>query len=255
MSDSRDTSWGKVASWYSEYLDAEGTYQSEVIAPNLLRLVAPSKGMRILDVACGEGYFARAMKAAHATVDGIDIAAELIERARTHGDGIQYVVTPATNLSFSGDAQYDAAYSVLALQNIEDIATVFKEVARVLKPHASLYIVLNHPAFRIPKRSSWGWDEASRVQYRRIDGYLSLSRCEIDMHPGSAHQEKVATISYHRSLQDFFKPLTKAGFSVTRLEEWTSHKVSEKGPRKDAEDTARKEIPLFLLLEARVHSR
>lgn len=35
------------------------------------------------------------------------------------------------------------------------------------------------------------------------------------------------------------------------MEEWISHKKSEKGPRQSAEDTARREFSLFLMLEAR----
>ncbi len=69
------------------------------------------------------------------------------------------------------------------------------------------------------------------------------------MHPGQAKSE--STISYHRSLQDYTKGLAKAGFSITRLEEWISHKKSQTGPRQEAEDTARKEIPLFLMLEVK----
>ena len=45
--------------------------------------------------------------------------------------------------------------------------------------------------------------------------------------------------------------MTKAGLAITRLEEWISHKKSEEGPRATAEDVARKEIPLFLMLEMR----
>ena len=68
------------------------------------------------------------------------------------------------------------------------------------------------------------------------------------MNPGQVKSEK--TISFHHPLQFYFKALEKAGFVVTRLEEWTSHKESEKGPRAGAENRARKEFPLFLFLEA-----
>ena len=61
----------------------------------------------------------------------------------------------------------------------------------------------------------------------------------------------VKTVSFHRPLQVYIKALTKAGFVVSRLEEWISHKKSGSGPRQAAEDTARKEIPLFLCIEAR----
>ncbi len=111
-------------------------------------------------------------------------------------------------------------------------------------------MVLNHPTFRIPKRSSWGVDEVADIQYRRIDGYMSESKTEIDMQP-SRTGKKVTTISFHRPLQVYFKALTKNGLVVTRLEEWMSHKVSEVGSKKAMEDRARKEFPLFMMLEGR----
>jgi hypothetical protein len=62
-------------------------------------------------------------------------------------------------------------------------------------------------------------------------------------------KKKVFTYSFHHPLQVYFKAFAKSGLAVTRLEEWTSHKVSDAGPRKIAEDAARKEIPLFMCLE------
>ena len=125
---------------------------------------------------------------------------------------------------------------------------VIKEANRVLKPKGQLFIVLNHPAFRIPKDSSWGWDETKKKQYRRLDGYMSETSEQIQMHPGDKPWEK--TTSFHRPLQFYFKTLSKNGLSVTRLEEWVSHKISEEGPKKIAEDKARHEFPLFLFIEA-----
>jgi hypothetical protein len=37
---------------------------------------------------------------------------------------------------------------------------------------------------------------------------------------------------------------------IDALEEWPSHKTSTSGPRAAAENTARKEIPMFLALRA-----
>ncbi|MEK7586777.1 MAG: methyltransferase domain-containing protein, partial [Patescibacteria group bacterium] len=152
-------------------------------------------------------------------------------------------------LAFAREAEFDTAYCVLALQNIDDLAKTFAEVKRVLKVGGRFIMVLNHPCFRVLKGSSWGWDEEKKAQYRRVDSYLTAGKFGIEMNPSK--EKSAQTISYHRSLQDFFKPLTKAGFAVTRLEEWVSHKVSSPGPRQPAEDRARKEIPLFLMLEAR----
>jgi ubiquinone/menaquinone biosynthesis C-methylase UbiE len=250
---SKNTSWGAVADWYGEYLLKEGSYQAEVILPNLLRMLDLKKSDTVLDLACGEGFFAREFAKSGAKVLAADISPELIAKAKTAGGSILYKVAPATKLGFAKDKEFTAAACILALQNIEDIKGVFKEVSRVLAKEGKFILVLNHPAFRVLKRSSWGFDEKQAekeaVQYRRIDGYLSAAKLEIDMHPGKKSSAK--TISYHRSLQDFTKALASAGFAITRLEEWTSHKVSGKGPRQKAEDTARKEIPLFMALELR----
>ena len=265
----KDTSWGGVAGWYDELLEeGSDTYQSAVILPNLLRLAAPRAGMRLLDLACGQGFFSRAFAAAGADVVGADLGEELVERARAHAAGgtaaprVAYHVAPSDKLPFLKDASFDAVTIVLAIQNIERYRETFAEASRLLRAGGKLFIVMNHPAFRIPRRSGWGYDEAGKIQYRRVDGYLSEAAIEIVMEPGkaaaSASQKgdksgKAAaamTVSFHRSLQAYMKALEKAGFALARLEEWTSHKKSQAGPRQVAEDRARREIPLFMMLEA-----
>ena len=245
----RDTSWGGVADWYDEYLRDEDTYQAKVIAPNLMRVLDIRPGERVLDVACGQGYFTRLVREKTDDAAGADISKELIAKARTQTPGTSFYVAPATNLNFAKDKTYDAALCVLALQNIEDLAATFKEVRRILKKDGRFVFVLNHPAFRVLKRSGWGFDEEAKTQYRRVDGYLSSAKVSVDMHPGRARG--ATTVSYHRSLQDFFKALAGAELCATRLEEWISHKQSQKGPRQKAEDAARREIPLFMCIEAR----
>ncbi len=244
------TSWGPVAEWYDAYLEVSpDSYQASVIAPNLLRVLALKQGEKVLDIACGQGYFTRKYAEAGAAAVGADISKELVLTAKKHAPKIDFQVAPAHKLTFAKDSTFDAVTVILAIQNIENIAEVFTEAKRVLKAGGRLVLVMNHPAFRIPKRTSWGWDEEAKKQYRRVDGYLSAATIPIDMHPGAA--KSATTLSYHRSLQDFFKALSKTGFAVTKLEEWISHKKSEKGPKQLAEDTARKEIPMFLMLEAK----
>lgn len=244
------TSWGSVADWYDEHVAGEDTYHAKVIAPHFVRMVAPQRGEAILDIGCGEGYFTRLLAGSGAQVAGADIAPELIRKAQTETPTIRYYVASADALSFAQDASYDALTCVLALQNMEKLEVVMKEVSRVLKPGGRGVFVLNHPAFRIPKKSAWGWDETAKTQYRRVDAYLSASREKMDMTPGKKGEHEY-TYSFHRSLQDHMKAFAAAGLCITRMEEWISHRVSEKGPRQAGEDKARKEFPLFLALELR----
>jgi len=246
------TSWGNVAEWYSDLLEKEeGTYQKDLILPNILRLMDIKKGEVVLDLACGQGFFSREFANVGANVLGADVSKELIGLAKKISDEkklkIDYRVSPADKADFIKEKSIDKIAVILAIQNIENVAGVFKECQRVLKPGGKLFLVLNHPAFRIPKQSDWGWDEKEKIQYRKINEYLSESKVQIQMHPGDNPDEK--TISFHRPLQYYFKLLGKAGFAVSRLEEWNSHRKSQPGPRAKAEDKARKEIPLFMCLE------
>lgn len=245
------TSWGHVAPWYDELIErGEDTYQKKVILPNLLRLVEPKAGKKILDLGCGQGFFSREFAKMGASVSGVDISKELIALARKNSPKhIVFEVSSADRLAFIPSASVDVIVTILAIQNIENIDGVFHECARVLKPGGKFFMVMNHPTFRVLKESSWGWDEKTKTQYRRVERYLSEMTAKIEMRPGA--DKSVHTISFHRPLQFYFKKLNKYGFAVTRLEEWISHKKSQKGPRASAEDKARKEIPLFLLLEAR----
>ncbi|MBP6884345.1 MAG: methyltransferase domain-containing protein [Candidatus Pacebacteria bacterium] len=244
------TSWGGVSEWYDNYLETDkDSYQEKVIAPNILRILNIKKGDVLLDLACGQGFFSRKFSAQGANVTGVDISRELITVAKKHSENISYNISPAHKLPFIKNNTVDAVTIILAIQNIENMQEVFNEVSRVMKKTGRLVLVVNHPAFRIPKESSWGFDPASGTQYRRVDSYLSQSKTKISMHPSK--KDSTQTVSYHRSLQDFFKALGKSGFAVTKFEEWISHKKSEKGPRQKAEDTARKEIPIFLAIEAK----
>ena len=205
----------------------------------------------VLDLACGQGFFTHEFAKSGADVTGLDISPELIALAKKRFPSVHFISAPADAISMVKTGTIDVVTLILAIQNIENCRDVFVECFRIMKKTGRLYVVMNHPAYRIPKTSSWGFDAEAGIQYRRIDRYMSESRVEIEMHPGIKPTEK--TLSFHRPLQYYFKLIGNLGGAVSRLEEWISHKESERGPKKRAEDTSRKEIPLFLCLEVVHH--
>ena len=252
------TSWGGVAGWYDTHLEKSGdTYHEKVVYPNLLRILDDIKGKRILDLACGQGQFSRIMRDGGAYITGVDLGKELIAIAEANNKSIKetgthkvtYFSGSADDLYMLKDESFDTVVCILALQNIEKLQKTIEEAKRVLVKGGSFIFVLNHPMFRNPRHTHWGYDESHNVQYRRVDEYMSESHVKIDMTPGSATKKKF-TVSFHRPLQMYVKALAKQGMLVSRLEEWVSHRESEKGPKKHAEDMSRKEIPLFMCIEA-----
>ena len=252
-----DTSWGGVADWYNKHLEkSDETYHAKVVFPNLLRMLGDVSGKRILDMACGQGIFAEQLRSSGAFVTGVDIGKELIKIAESHNESVKekgthkvvYHVASADDLYMLKDASFDIVVCILALQNIENLQKTIEEASRVLTHNGKLFLVLNHPSFRNPKQTYWGYNVADDTQYRRVDEYMSESRVKIDMTPGSLKDKKF-TVSFHRPLQVYVKALAKHGLLIRHLEEWNSHKESEKGPKQRAENKARKEIPMFMCIE------
>ncbi|MBI2415508.1 MAG: class I SAM-dependent methyltransferase [Candidatus Kerfeldbacteria bacterium] len=248
----RNTSWNRVADWYRDYLDQTNTYQRTVIFPRTAELLQPNAGGHYLDIACGEGSFLAYLHQHYHVKNlmGLDAAPKLIQAARAKKiTGAKFVVGDAQHFSqLCAGQQFTGASCILALQNLNPFAPVLAEASRVLLPGSYFVIVLNHPCFRLPRQSGWGWDQQRQLQYRRIDQYISSYQVAISAHPGKSPY--LTTYSYHRPLHSYSAALHEAGFMIQTIEEWTSPKHSQPGPRAKAENRARQEFPLFLALKA-----
>ena len=197
------TSWDHVASWYDALIQGErgdagartlheeqrahlgSDHYERVILPGTLRLLRPRPGLRVLDVACGQGVLARELAASGAEVVGLDASPRLVEMARRRGvprrdeagivpGRVDYVVGDArdpraaleaagTNASAVGSDEasttaFDAAACIMALMNIDPLEPVLRGCASLLKPGSVFVAVVLHPAFRAPGQTSWGWE-------------------------------------------------------------------------------------------------
>ena len=246
----RGTSWESAAGWYDQVVGQDGSFfQQEVVFPGVLKLLGNVRGKRVLDLACGQGGFCRILAEQGATVTGVELSPSLVELAKKRSPRhIRYVQADARDLAPLKGETFDAITCILAVQNMDVIEPVFQNCAGMLRLGSPFVIVMNHPSFRIPRQSGWGWDDERKLQYRRVDRYLSELKIPIQTHPGAAPLEH--TWTFHRALQDYVRTLSKAGFVIDALEEWTSPKHSGPGPRARGENLARDEFPMFLALKA-----
>lgn len=244
------TAWDQAARWYDSLVGIGGTdFHKDILMPAVFRLLDLKKGNRVLDLACGQGVFSRFLVKKKMRVDGLDVSRELIAFARSRSDkSINYHVGDARSPSILKGETFDGIACILAVQNMEEIGPVFKNVARWLSPGGRFVMVTTHPCFRIPRQTHWGWDAAKKIEYRRVDHYAGEISIPILTPPFSRSKE--FTLTYHRPLESYFKALSTAGLCVDGLEEWVSNKESRPGKRAKAENRARKEIPLFLAVRA-----
>lgn len=243
------TSWGKVAPWYNKLVGNSGHYYHErVIFPSLKKLYQPKNGDHVLDVGCGQGVYERLLPAG-VNYTGIDLSKELIAEAKKldHSKSHSYFVADATHALPVESDSYDLAISILALQNMKEANVAIREMARSVKVGGTIIVVVNHPAFRIPRQSSWEVDEKNKLEYRRINRYLSPLEVPINSHPGI--KNSAVTWSYHQPISYYTKALTDSNCSIISFEEWVSDKESQ-GKAKRMENRARAEFPLFLAIVA-----
>lgn len=248
--DNKDTSWDRVDSWYHSIVGQEGHYfHQNVIFPKLFPLLQFGPTDSLLDVACGQGVLARALPEKLPYV-GIDLSPKLIQQAKKLDSNPQhhYHVMDATRPIKLEKCDFSHATILLAIQNMEHPSQVFKNVGKHLKQNGKLIIVLNHPCFRIARQSSWQTDLSQKIQFRRIDRYMSALKIPIQMNPGKGEQSS-QTWSFHYPLSDYSKWLNESGFCITSIHEWCSDKQST-GKNARMEDRARIEIPMFMAIEA-----
>jgi ubiquinone/menaquinone biosynthesis C-methylase UbiE len=247
----RSDSWEHVAHWYDSLIGEKGGYyHTHVIFPKTLSLLTLKENNSVLDLACGQGAFSRLLAQKGMKVTGVDASESLINAAKQYegNEDVQYAVDDARSLESLGNQKFDRIVSILALQNIDPLDPVFRRVHELLVDGGRFVGVILHPAFRSPRITGWGEDPARKLQFRRVDRYLSDMQIPITMHPGQSNSEM--TWTYHRPLSAYVTALRQAHLYVDAMEEWVSDKQSV-GKKGKQENLARDEIPMFLAFRAK----
>jgi len=246
----QDTSWEKSSKWYKKIVGSDGHYfHQAIIFPKIKQLIDFEKIKSVLDLACGQGIFERQINQKK-EYTGVDISKSLIEEAknRSTNENHQFLMADVSKKLPLKENYFDLITIILALQNIKNIDGVVENAFTHLKLGGRFLIVLNHPIFRIPRQSSWGVDIKSKLQYRRIDRYMSSLEIPIMTNPGQFNKSEM-TWSFHSPLSKYSQILYEKGFLIEKIEEWVSDKKSM-GPMAKMEDRARNEIPMFMAILA-----
>lgn len=137
--------YGVGADRYLQFTQAEDA-KDEVMK----FLISKIKSKKVLDVACGNGKYAKTLAKETKSYTGVDISPQQIELAKNackNQKNVFFFVGDATKLSFADDA-FDVVictWGVSSIPTPEERKQVLKELERVTSNNGVIYIIENSP--------------------------------------------------------------------------------------------------------------
>ena len=207
---------GAIYDQYGEYYHrsrntASGRLANEFIdMPAVLSLVPDQlTGLRVLDAGCGSGIYSAILARRGASVLGIDASRKMIEIAAGESPDncdLSYSVGDIAAMNVS-DAAFDLVMCNYVMENIGDIAGVFAEFHRVMKPGGSCIVSISHP-LRAQAIREQGADDREVWTLR---DYFDRGERKSDFGGG------MVVPKYKRPLEDYTEAIAAASLLIRRL--------------------------------------
>ncbi len=238
------TDYEPIAEQYRDSKHAD--WRVHIETPSFMTLVGEVSGKSVLDLACGEGFYSRAlMRRGAARVVGVDSSPAMISLAqaadRAEPLGVEYLVADVKALELA--ERFDvvvAAFLLNYASTAEELRDMCRAVARHLKPGCRFVTVNSNPELG-----------AKRVEYRQY-GFERLVPAEMDN--GSPYifrnyqEDSSFDITvHHLDVATHEQAFTAAGLSDIH---WVRPRVSPQGRKSFGSgywDTFLREPPIILI--------
>lgn len=146
--------WEQNARWWDTHMGEGNDWHRLLIAPAVEQLLEIQTAERVLELACGNGQFARRLASLGAQVVACDSSAAFLDCARQrtteHSERINYRqidLTVEEDLAALGTAEFDAAVCNMALMDIACITPLLRTIRRALKDRGRFVFSVPHPCF------------------------------------------------------------------------------------------------------------
>lgn len=200
---------------YAALREAESGLNAVLEQPAFARMLPASlAGLRILDLGCGFGDFARAARAkGAASVLAVDVSARMLAEAgrRTADSGIRYEQASIETVAM-GEGGFDLIVSSLALHYVADYPAAVRGIAAALASGGRFAFSVEHPMCTALGGSQWQRDAEGRKLHWRVDRYGEEG-------PRQTRWFVDGVIKHHRTIETYVGTLIAAGLVLARLEE------------------------------------
>lgn len=217
------STWDELAAFWDDRMEAGLTWQRHLIHPAVERLLRLQSGERVLEIACGNGEFARRMSDLGGQVLAVDFSHRMLERARAHGGEIDYRLADAMDeaaiLGLGEPGSFDAVVSNMAIMDMESIEPMVAASSRLLTPAGRFVFSTLHPAFN-------SGDVRPSVEFDMEGGFKEVYSVKVSSYSRSSAGRGVAIPNqpveqwyFHRPLWMILEPFFDHGFALDGLEE------------------------------------
>lgn len=229
-----------VFATYMRHRQGADTPNETLEKPVMMDLIRPITDKRILDLGCGDAAIGRELLQHGATsylgVEGSHKMATVA--TQTLADTAGRIVLQTIEHWTYPHAAFDLVIARLALHYVADLAPICTNVFHTLAPAGRFVFSVEHPAITSCDR---GWTAGILRQDWVVDNYFTTGLRVTHWLGGTVQK-------YHRTVEDYFHLLQKAGFIVEDLREARPQREHFY----DVETYERRNrIPLFLILAAR----
>jgi SAM-dependent methyltransferase len=147
--------WDANAVFWDEQMEAGNTWQRTLVAPAVGSLLQLEPGERVLEIACGNGEYARRMAELGAHVVATDFSEPMLERARARGGDVEYRPLDATDpdslAAVVGAGPFDAVVCNMAMMDMSTLDPLADALPSLLAPGGRFVFSVIHPAFCGPE--------------------------------------------------------------------------------------------------------
>lgn len=190
--------------------DAGFVWSPEGVDEADVRVLGEVAGRTVLEIGCGAAQCARWLTSRGARAYGLDLSFRQLQHARRldeeTGTRVPVVCATGTGLPFA-QAAFDVAFSAFgALQFVYDADALVREVARVLRPGGVFAFSVTHP-FR------WAMPDDPGPEGLVVTGSYFDRTPYVEQDSAGA----VRYVEHHRTVGDWVRLLTAAGFRLTDL--------------------------------------